>query len=129
MTDAVLLVAVDAPAPDVTPAFLVAAPIIMIALAIVGLATIIGLHWAWRRSDRRWRADAKPSTATDVWRESARRATEDEPPPPPVRPSIPPDPDELPFDLESGEPPEFDPNKEWSPDDEDDDDEDPEPWR
>ncbi|MEM6333434.1 MAG: hypothetical protein AAF823_08870 [Planctomycetota bacterium] len=131
MTDAEQQAAADATQIDVTPAFVVAAPVMMVVLALVGLLTILGLHWAWRRSDRRWRGNAQPAPATDVWRESARRATETDAPAPPVRPSIPPDPNALPFDLDADDEPDFDAGRDWSPDDDDeeDEDEDAEPWR
>jgi len=100
--------------------FYAAAPIIVM-LTIVGLLVIVGLWWAWSRADRRWKGNRTSRVESlNVWQESGRRASQADDKPSPVRPSIPVDEDDIPFDG-----PEDDDNG-WSPDDDEDD---GEPWR
>lgn len=123
MTDAERDAMWEAIQSDVPPSFVVAAPILMVVLATIGILMIVGLWWAWARSNRRLSTPSRSGATApqpDIWRESGRRATgDDKPPTEPVRPSIPEGDDDIsPSD--------------WTPDDDDPfdpQDEDDEPWR
>ncbi|MEO0966173.1 MAG: hypothetical protein AAFY08_13775 [Planctomycetota bacterium] len=119
MTDAERDAMWEAVESGVQPSFVVAAPVLMVVFATIGILMIVGLWWAWARSNRRWRSEGRSGVAssTDIWVESGRRAVgDDKAPPQPVRPSIPAD------DDDEAEPPsDFRRPDDWSPDDDEDD--------